>query len=85
MTVASHYCSSLVPMFSSRVAASLMMKYILNETVRDIDQIILKICRLLANLQLPAAVTQSSQDIGNIEHWTRPPMVPRSFMVVLFH
>lgn len=56
-------------MFSSQVAVSLMMKYILNETVRDIDRIIHKICRLLANLQLPTetAVIHSSQDIGNIE------------------
>lgn len=78
MTVASNYCSSLVTMFSSQVTASLVMKYILKETVRDIDQIIHKICRLLANLQLPTAtaVTHSSQDIGNIKCRTRPPIVP---------
>lgn len=74
-------------MFSSQVALSLTMKYILNETVRQIDQIIRKICRLFANLQLPTAtaVTHSRQDIGIIERWTCPPVVPCSFMVVLFH
>lgn len=72
MTVASHYRSSSVPMISSQVAVSVMMKYILNETARDIDQIIHKICRLLANLQLPAATAElhSRQDIGNIERGT---------------
>lgn len=32
-------------MLSSQVAVSLMMKYISDETVRDIDQMIHKICR----------------------------------------
>lgn len=87
LTVASHYCGSLVTMFSGQVALSVMMKYILIETVRQIDQIIHKICRLFSNLQLPTAtaVTHSRQDIGIIERWTCPPIVPRSFMVVLFH
>lgn len=58
-------------MVSGQVARPLVMKYILNEAVREIDQMTRKICRLFANLQLPAAtaVTRSRQDIGIIERW----------------
>lgn len=64
-----------------------MTKYIPNETVTDIDQIIHKICMLLAYLQIPAviAVAHYSQDIGNLERWVRPPLVRHSFMAVLFN